>query len=79
MSLFAVYKYKTNEMHVYVIRLYKDIQLINICRLTKCRLSGLSSKQDISKDQAICVHICDIFINRKRNTFKLFDHVNTFY
>ena len=36
MSLFAVYKYKTNEMHVYVIKLYLDIQLINICRLTKC-------------------------------------------
>ena len=79
MSLFAVYRYKTNEMHVYVIKLYKDIQLINICKLTKCRLSGLSSKRDISKDQAICVHICDIFIYRKRNTLNLFDHVNTFY
>ena len=31
------------------------------------RLTGLSSKRDISKDQAICVHIRDIFINRKRN------------
>ena len=39
----------------------------------------MSSKRDISKDQAICVHICDIFINRKRNTLNLFDHVNTFY
>ena len=28
--LHAVYKYKTNEMHVYVIKLYLDIQLINI-------------------------------------------------
>ena len=79
MSLFAVYRNKTNEMHAYVIKLYKDIQLINICRLTKCRLSGLTSKQDISKDQAICVRICDILINRKRKTFNLFDHVNTFY
>ena len=30
MSLLAVYKYKTNEMHVHVIKLFQDIQLINI-------------------------------------------------
>ena len=29
-------------------------------------------------EQAIC-DICDIFINRKRNTFNVFNHVNTFY
>ena len=71
MSLFAVYRYKTNEMHVYIIKLYKDIQFQVGCRVSRI---FQRTRQFVST-----FVICDIFINRKRNTFNLFDHVNTFY
>ena len=43
---------------------YITIQLINVCRLTKCWLIGLSGKQEYFKGQAIWVKAGKLSTNR---------------